>query len=71
MQSPKPASKKSRGFSKDLCKASHVALLHGRVYFPQEWVNDRARYTAAKILEDERDFRTKDTLALQQGESAP
>lgn len=49
-----------------LCKDSHVALLHGRVYLPQEWVNDRGRCSAAKIPEDERDFRTKDKLALEQ-----
>jgi SRSO17 transposase len=49
-----------------LCKDSHVALLHGRVYLPQEWAKDRARCCAAKIPVDERNFRTKDALALEQ-----
>lgn len=49
-----------------LCRDSQVALLQGRIYLPEEWVKDKARCCAAKIPEDERAFKTKDALALEQ-----
>jgi SRSO17 transposase len=32
-----------------LCKGSHVALLHGQLNLPKEWVVDRARCIEAKV----------------------
>ena len=49
-----------------LCKGDRVALLHGRVYLPKEWIIDSARCKVAKVPVEERDFRTKDALALEQ-----
>jgi SRSO17 transposase len=54
------------GVFSSLCRDNRVTLLHGRLYLPQSWCSDKARCAAAKIPVEERDFRTKDSLALSQ-----
>lgn len=49
-----------------LCKENRVALLHGRLYLPKEWSRDKGRCYVAKMPVEERDFRTKDDMALEQ-----
>lgn len=49
-----------------LCKGNRVALLHSRLYLPKEWTTDKPRCLQAKIPIEERDFRTKDAIALDQ-----
>lgn len=49
-----------------LCKGSQVALLHGQVYLPKEWILDKRRCREAKVPLDEQVFRTKDEMALDQ-----
>jgi SRSO17 transposase len=48
-----------------LCKGDKVALINSKLYLPQEWTQDRARCEEAKIPLDDRDFKTKDDIALE------
>ena len=47
-----------------LCNGEQVGLLQGRLYLPQEWVNDKDRCTKAGIPESEQIYRTKPELAV-------
>ena len=48
-----------------LCHGEQVGLLQGRLYLPQEWVNDKARCTKAGIPEIDQIYRTKPELAVE------
>ena len=48
-----------------LCNGEQVGLLQGRLYLPQEWVNDKERCTKAGIPESEQIYRTKPQLAVE------
>lgn len=54
------------GVFTSLCKDSRVALIHGRIYLPRDWCADKGRCMAAKVPIEEMDFRTKDSIALDQ-----
>ena len=47
------------------CNGEQVGLLQGRLYLPQEWVDDKARCTKAGIPEKEQIYRTKPALAVE------
>lgn len=48
-----------------LCNGEQVGLLQGRLYLPQEWVDDKARCTQAGIPAAEQIYRTKPELAVE------
>jgi len=48
-----------------LCNGEQVGLLQGRLYLPQEWVDDKARCTKAGIPQEEQIYRTKPALAVE------
>ena len=48
-----------------LCNGEQVGLLQGRLYLPQEWVNNKERCTKAGIPESEQIYRTKPELAVE------
>ena len=48
-----------------LCHGEQVGLLQGRLYLPQEWVNDKGRCTKAGIPESDQIYRTKPELAVE------
>ncbi len=48
-----------------LCTGDQVGLLQGRLYLPQEWVNDKDRCTQAGIAESEQIYRTKPELGIE------
>ncbi len=48
-----------------LCNGEQVGLVQGRLYLPQEWVDDKARCTQAGIPEAEQIYRSKPQLAVE------
>ena len=54
-----------------LSDGEQVGLLEGRLYLPQEWVDDTKRCEQANIPEDERIYRTKPELAVEILKSIP
>lgn len=48
-----------------LCNGEQVGLVQGRLYLPQEWVDDPVRCTKAGIPESEQIYRTKPQLAVE------
>jgi SRSO17 transposase len=54
-----------------LCNGEQVGLLQGRLYLPQEWVDDKVRCTKAGIPETEQIYRTKPELAVEILKSLP
>jgi SRSO17 transposase len=54
-----------------LCNGEQVGLLQGRLYLPQEWVDDQVRCTKAGVPEAEQIYRTKPELAVEILKSLP
>ena len=54
-----------------LSDGEQVGLLGGRLYLPQEWVDDPKRCDKANIPKDERIYRTKPQLAVEILKSLP
>lgn len=48
-----------------LCNGEQVGLVQGRLYLPQEWVDDPERCKKAGLPEAERIYRTKPQLAIE------
>lgn len=48
-----------------LCNGEQVGLVQGRLYLPQEWVDDQVRCTKAGIPAAEQIYRTKPQLAVE------
>jgi len=48
-----------------LCKGDKVAIINSKLYLPQEWTQDKARCEEAKIPLDDREFKTKEEIALE------
>lgn len=48
-----------------LCNGEQVGLVQGRLYLPQEWVNDKARCTKAGIPVKDQIYQTKPELAVK------
>lgn len=48
-----------------LCNGEQVGLVQGRLYLPQEWVDDKERCTKAGIPAAEQIYRTKPQLAIE------
>ena len=48
-----------------LCNGEQVGLVQGRLYLPQEWVDDKVRCTKVGIPEAEQLYRTKPQLAVE------
>ena len=48
-----------------LCNGEQVGLLQGRLYLPQEWVDDKERCTKAGVPTKEQVYRTKPELAIE------
>lgn len=48
-----------------LCNGEQVGLAQGRLYLPQEWVDDKVRCIKAGIPESEQIYRTKPQLAVE------
>lgn len=59
------------GVFASLCNGEQVGLLQGRLYLPQEWVDDKARCRKAGIPEAEQIYRTKPELAVEILKSLP
>lgn len=59
------------GVFASLCNGEQVGLLQGRLYLPQEWVDDKVRCTKAGIPETEQLYRTKPELAVEILKSLP
>lgn len=53
------------GVFASLCNGEQVGLLQGRLYLPQEWVDDKVRCTKAGIPQTEQIYRTKPELAVE------
>jgi SRSO17 transposase len=53
------------GVFASLCNGEQVGLVQGRLYLPQEWVNDTARCTKAGIPVEEQIYQTKPELAVK------
>ncbi len=53
------------GVFASLCNGEQVGLVQGRLYLPQEWVNDKARCTKAGIPVEEQIYQTKPELAVK------
>jgi SRSO17 transposase len=47
-----------------LCKDTDVALINGRLYLPEEWINDKERCLDAHVPESEIRMLTKEDIAL-------
>jgi SRSO17 transposase len=47
-----------------LCKDNNAALINSRLYLPGEWTSDRARCEEAKIPLNDREFSTKENIAI-------
>lgn len=59
------------GVFASLCNGEQVGLLQGRLYLPQEWVDDKERCRKAGIPEVEQIYRTKPELAVEIIKSLP
>jgi SRSO17 transposase len=59
------------GVFASLCNGEQVGLLQGRLYLPQEWVDDKERCTKAGIPESDQIYRTKPELAVEILKSLP
>ncbi len=59
------------GVFASLCNGEQVGLLQGRLYLPQEWVDDKVRCRKAGIPEAEQIYRTKPELAVEIIKSLP
>jgi len=59
------------GVFASLCNGEQVGLLQGRLYLPQEWVDDKARCTKAGIPASQQVYRTKPELAVEILKSLP
>jgi SRSO17 transposase len=59
------------GVFASLCNGEQVGLLQGRLYLPQEWVDDKERCRKAGIPETEQIYRTKPELAVEILKSLP
>lgn len=47
-----------------LCNNTDRVLIDGQLYLPTEWTDDEDRLEYGKVPENERDFKTKDDIAL-------
>jgi SRSO17 transposase len=53
------------GVFASLCNGEQVGLVQGRLYLPQEWVNDKVRCTKAGIPVEDQIYQTKPELAVK------
>lgn len=53
------------GVFASLCNGEQVGLVQGRLYLPQEWVNDKVRCTKAGIPVVDQIYQTKPELAVK------
>ena len=53
------------GVYASLVNGSNYSLVNARLYLPEEWTSDKKRLDKAKVPEEERTFKTKETIALE------